>query len=241
MLEPRYGHLDRDGPRRKNHRRLSDDQIDLIEDAELRGPDECATTTGPPTSASRSEPPRAFPLSRSLPTPIPRRPPPRSSAPRQDGPRRAVTSPSSACACCSTIAHLGTRSWRRRRRAELPDLVPFDRLQGGARARHAGDGEEYPTQQHRLVRSALFQLDTMEALVSSGPRGRLLEVSRLQLRAGRIGRDLAARRVRPPPTPSITIAPAALGFKLSPRLFKAPNRGSLTDEHVQGSRAHRAR
>ena len=39
--------------------------------------------------------------------------------------------------------------------------------------------------------------------------GRLREVSRLQLRAGRIGRDLAALRVRPAATPSITTAPAA--------------------------------
>jgi predicted TIM-barrel fold metal-dependent hydrolase len=47
----------------------------------------------------------------------------------------------------------------------FPDLVPFDRVQGVARPDSPEQEQKYLTQ-WRLVRSALFQLDTMEVLVS---------------------------------------------------------------------------
>ena len=51
--------------------------------------------------------------------------------------------------------------------------------------------------QWRLVRSALFQLDTMEVLVSIIASGACEQYPELQVRARRVGRDLAAVRVRP--------------------------------------------
>ena len=65
------------------------------------------------------------------------------------------------------------------------------------------------------MRSALFQLDTMEVLVSLLASGRLREVPRLQLRARRVGRDLAALRVRPLDTEYHDRA-RSLGFKMKP-------------------------
>jgi len=57
---------------------------------------------------------------------------------------------------------------------QVPDLLPFDRLQGIARADTPEMEKEYSTQ-FRLVRSALFQLDTDGMLVSRWPR-RLREI-----------------------------------------------------------------
>ena len=69
-------------------------------------------------------------------------------------------------------------------RVQIPDLVPLDRVQGGARARHAGDGEG------GLHPVAAGALDAVPARHDGGAGldarlGRLREIPRFQLRARR--------------------------------------------------------
>jgi hypothetical protein len=71
----------------------------------------------------------------------------------------------------------------------------------GSKALRAPDTPEMEKQyftQWRPVRSALFQLDTMEVLVSLLASGACEKSPRLQLRTRRVGGDLAALRIRPP-------------------------------------------
>src|SRR4029450_3090467 len=80
-------------------------------------------------------------------------------------------------------------------RVQVPDLLPFDRLQERARTRYARDGEaiRYPAPAGALG-PVSARHDGSAGLAAR--LGRLREVSRLQLRAGRIGRDLASVCVR---------------------------------------------
>src|SRR6266404_3192535 len=81
-------------------------------------------------------------------------------------------------------------------RVPVPDLVPLDRLQGVARTRYAGDGEEVF---HTVASGALSPLPARHdggAGLAVG-LGRVREISRLQLCPRRVRGDLAALRLRP--------------------------------------------
>ena len=81
-------------------------------------------------------------------------------------------------------------------RVQIPDLVPLDRVQGGARARQPGDGKG------GLHAVAAGPLDAVPARHDGGAGlvarlRRLREIPRFQLRARRVRRDLASICVRP--------------------------------------------
>src|SRR5260370_23059567 len=85
----------------------------------------------------------------------------------------------------------------------VSDLVPLDRLQGVARPRYAGDGEEVF---HPVAAGALGPLPARHdggAGLAIG-LGRLREIPRLQRRPRRVGNYRAAPSLLPP-RPPITI------------------------------------
>src|SRR5258708_29630194 len=92
----------------------------------------------------------------------------------------------------------------------LSDLLPLDGLQRPARAGYAGDGEGVQPPVAARALGALPARHDGGARLAARPR-RLRKVSRLQLRAGRVGPDGAAlpRRLAPNPI-TLTDASAQL-------------------------------
>src|SRR5437867_3913943 len=82
------------------------------------------------------------------------------------------------------------------RRVQVPDRVSLDRLQGAPGSRHAADGAAVPDPVASRALVALPARHDGSARVALGI-GRLREISGLQFRTGRVGRNVAAVRVRP--------------------------------------------
>ena len=135
---------------------------DLIADAPLRAWADQTYNDWVADFAKRADPNRVYPAG-DHPQHRPGRGGGRGAALRQAGiarrrPRLQADDP--AALHRSVVPAVGGRG-----RVPVPDLVPFDRVQGVARPRYPEQEQKYLAQ-WRLVRSALFQLDTMEVLVS---------------------------------------------------------------------------
>ena len=151
-------------PRRRDHLRLPDDQRPDRRRGDARAGPTRSTTTGPPTSPSSPIPNRMFPLA-IVPNNDPEGGGRRGAALRQDGPARAAISrfkrmsmPALPPRLVPAVGGGG--------RVPLPDLLPLHRLQGRCARPTRRRWRRSTCYQWRLVRSALFQLDTMEVLVS---------------------------------------------------------------------------
>ena len=192
--ELRVADLEQGRRRRRDRLRLPDDQPHDRRSRRCAAGPTRSTTTGSPTSRNRPTPNRVFPL---------------AIVPNHD--------PKAAAAEVRRCAKIGLRGgdlafkhmvvplwhhdWYALWEAAAECRFPISFHSTGFQATRAPNTpemeKEYATE-YRLVRSALFQTDTMEVLVSLARLRCLREIPGVQLRAGRIRRHLAAVYLRPP-------------------------------------------